>query len=61
MKKFAIFLPDSEQATIIEGVSASVKRVKDGLKVVITHTDKTKTTFKGAIIFTEVSDKIKIY
>lgn len=60
MKKFAIFLPDKEQAEIVEGLSATVTRKPKGLKVVINQSNKQKVIFTGVIIFTEVSEKIKV-
>ena len=59
MKRFAIFLPDKDQAQIIEGDSATVTKKKDGLKVVI-KSEKSKLTFNGVIIFCEVSSQIKV-
>lgn len=60
MKKFAIFLPNKDQAEIIEGLSAVVTKKKDGLKVVVTIAEKSKITFNKAIIFCEVSEQIKV-
>lgn len=60
MKKFAIFLPNKEQAEIVEGLSAVVTKKKDGLKVVVTISDKVKRTYSKAIIFCEVSEQIKV-
>jgi len=59
MKKFAIFLPSTEQAQIIEGQSASVTRKPDGLRVVISQNGK-RISFNGVVIFCEVSDKIEL-
>ena len=63
MKRFAIYLPSKEQPEIIEGISATVKRQKDGLKVTVKHGGEFNNTtiFKGAIVFTEVCDEIKVY
>jgi hypothetical protein len=60
MKKFAIFLPNTEQAQIIEGISAVVTRKADGLKVVINLGNKKKVTVNGVIIFTEVSESVRV-
>ena len=60
MKRFAIFLPNTEQAQIIEGLSATVTKKDDGLKVVINHGGKKKSTFNKVIIFCEVSEQIKV-
>ena len=59
MKKFAIFLPNTDQAQIVEGLSATVTRKPDGLKVVINLGLKKRITFNGVIIFCEVSENIK--
>ena len=63
MKRFAIYLPSKEQPEIIEGISATVKRQKDGLKVTVKRGGEFNgtTIFKGAIVFTEVCDEIKVY
>ena len=60
MKKFAIFLPNIEQAQIIEGLSATVTKKSDGLKVVVTTAPKVKKTFNQVVIFCEVSEQIKV-
>lgn len=60
MKRFAIFLPSAEQAQIVEGLSATVVKKSDGLKVVINQGLKKKITFNDVIIFCEVSEQIKV-
>ena len=60
MKKFAMFQSGKETPEIIEGVSAVVVRSNGFLTVTINHGERKKTTFKNVIIFTEVSEKIKV-
>jgi len=59
MKKFAIFLPNTEAAKIVEGTSADVTRKPTGLRVVVNNGNK-RQIFNGVIIFSEVSKDIFI-
>lgn len=60
MKRFAIFQTGTEQSQIVEGLSATITRKGDSLNVVINQSNKSRQVFKNVIIFTEVSDKIKM-
>jgi len=60
MKKFAIFQSGKETPEIVEGISAVIVRNKGSLKVTISHFTNPKRTFKDVVIFTEVSERIKI-
>jgi len=60
MKKFAIFQSGKESAEIVEGVSATVVRKDSFLIVTVNHGERRKSIFKSVIIFTEVSEKIKV-
>jgi hypothetical protein len=60
MKRFALFLPNSEQAQIVEGSNATVKRKLNGLlRVVIVQNGK-RIVFNDVVIFCEVSKQIEI-
>jgi hypothetical protein len=60
MKKFALYLPNTEQPKIVEGLSAVVLKESGGLKVTITTAPKKKQTFNGVVIFCELSEQIKV-
>ena len=60
MKRFAIFQSGKESAEIVEGVSAVVVRKNSFLTVTVNHGQRKKSTFEKVIIFTEVSEKIKV-
>ena len=60
MKTFAIYQPNSETPTFVKGVSATIKFKRGKSKVVVTKSDKTKETFENVLIFTEVSESVKV-
>ena len=55
-----MFQSGKETPEIIEGVSAVIVRKHGHLSVTINHGERKKSTFKNVIIFTEVSEKIKV-